>query len=84
MATSIRETIQVGAVFRAGVVRPAWFIWRNRKYEVREVTMRWHTSEGRAAILHVGVTDGANVYELALNQETLSWSLCAVSPSGEA
>jgi hypothetical protein len=84
MATAIREPIQIGVVFKAGVIRPAWFVWRNRKYTVREVTMRWQTAEGRASILHLGVTDGANVYELALNQETLSWWLYAVSASGEA
>jgi hypothetical protein len=82
MATKIDEPITVGAVFRQGGVRPAWFIWRGRRYEVREVTMSWATAEGRERIRHVSVTDGASEFELALNQERLTWRLVAVDADG--
>ena len=33
---------------------------------------------GRAPILHLGVTDGANLFELTFNQKTLAWRLASV------
>ena len=81
MGTSLNEPIKVGAIFHQGTVRPAWFLWHGRRYDVHEVTMTWHTSAGRARILHLGVTDGANGFELALNQETLIWRLMAAEPA---
>ena len=78
MSTEVDEPIQVGAVFASGQVRPAWFLWRRRRFAIREITMRWQTQEGRTRLLHLGVTDGASVFELVLNQETLGWRLAAV------
>ena len=82
MSTEINERIAVGAVFDRGAVKPAWFVRGRRRYVVREVTQRWQTREGDAPILHVGVTDGASCFELALNQHTLSWTLVAVETDG--
>ena len=82
MGTQVNEAVKVGVVFDRGAVRPAWFIWAGRRYAVREVTQRWQTKEGRSPILHLGVTDGANGFELAFNQETLSWSLAAIEVDG--
>lgn len=82
MSTALHESIQVGAVFQCGVVRPVWFVRQGRRYEVRDVTMRWTTREGRATLLHIVVTDAANTFELTFNQETLGWHLEAVEPGG--
>ena len=79
MSTQIHEPITVGVVFERSRVKPAWFIWANRRYHVREVTQRWHTREGAAAILHLGVSDGATVFELAFNQQTLVWTMASVA-----
>lgn len=82
MGTPIDEPITVGAVFNAGTVTPAWFVWQGRRYQVRAVTMRWQTAAGRTVILHLGVTDHANLFELTFNQETLAWRLAAVEAGG--
>jgi len=78
MATVIDDPVEVGVVFRAGMARPAWFLWCARRYLVREVTMYWRTKQGRASLLHLNVTDGDNSFELVFNQETLVWRLAAV------
>ena len=82
MGTEIQEPIKVGAVFTNGLVKPAWFIWNDRRYEVHEVTMRWQTREGTASVLHLGVTDGASLFELAFNQQTLHWCLASAESDG--
>jgi len=81
MAISVNEPIRVGAVFDHGVT-PVWFLWQGRRYHVKTVTMRWQTTEGRATLLHLSVTDHANLFELVLNQQTLSWAVAAVEPGG--
>ncbi len=78
METRIEEPVQVGVVFEGGVVCPRWFLWGGRRYNVQKVTMRWQTQEGQAPILHLGVTDGANLFELTFNQKTLAWRLASV------
>jgi hypothetical protein len=78
MSTPIHEPIQVGAVFISSGVTPRWFLWRCRRYQIRQITMRWQTQEGRATILHLGVTDGASLFELEFNQHSLTWWLGAV------
>ena len=82
MSASIDQPIKAGVVFNRGAIKPAWFIWSGRRYDVREVTQRWQTTEGRAMILHLGVTDGANLFELTFNQETLTWRLASIEAAG--
>ncbi len=82
MDTRVEEPVTVGVVFSPGGVKPVWFMWQRRRYEIREVTMRWQTRQGTAPILHLGVTDGATLFELTCNQQTLTWRLAAVQASG--
>ena len=79
MDIEINEKIKVGAVFENQLVKPRWFIWQNKKYQVKEITFTWKGKEGEAALLHFSVTDGANLYELCLNQKTLGWVLIKVN-----
>lgn len=83
MGTPIDEPITVGAVFHRGAVQPAWFLWQGRRYAVERVTMRWQTRQGREPILHLGAVSGGNTFELALNQQTLAWSLLSVETAEE-
>lgn len=78
MAVPIQELIITGVVFDRARLQPVWFIWNGRRIRVREVTQRWSTREGSAALLHLGVSDGATCFELVLNQQTLVWRLAAV------
>jgi len=74
----INESISVGAVFSEGKVRPAWFIWRGRKYAVTEVTYTWESSEGMARLRHFSAVSGANVYALAYNTDDCAWEIRGV------
>jgi hypothetical protein len=82
MGIPVDEIIGVGAVFRGGKIRPVWFDWQGRRYRVVEITMRWHTKQGRATVDHFGVSDGANLYELVFNHETAVWRLASVADEG--
>jgi hypothetical protein len=73
--TEIKEKIKAGVVFEGTAVRPKWFLWKNRRYDIKEVNFHWKSAEGSASILHFSVTDGSNSYELSFNQKTLEWML---------
>ena len=73
--TEINEKIKAGVVFEGASIKPKWFLWNNRKYDVKQVNYHWKSAEGSAVILHFSVTDGVNVYELSFNQKTLDWIL---------
>jgi hypothetical protein len=75
---NIREDVRVAVIFGPGnSIRPVWFDWRRRKYEVREVTYTWQEREGEATLLRFAVSDGANLFELTFNSVNRIWSLAA-------
>ncbi len=59
-------------------LRPTVFIWRNREYQVKEVTYVWREIQGQAEVYHYTVTDGTNVFELAYNAKLLDWTISGV------
>jgi len=68
--------VVVGAVFGSGnLVRPAWFIWNGRKYTVKETTYTWTERRGTGMLYHFAVTDGADLFELVLDNTSLAWTL---------
>lgn len=71
----INESIDVAAVFSKNKIKPKWFLWNGRKYEVRETTYIWQDNLGEAKIIHFAVSDGATLFELSLNQKTMLWRL---------
>ena len=73
--TDINQKIKVGAVFEGSLIKPKWFIWVNKKFEVKKVAMRWKSIQGAAVILHFSVTDEKTLYQLSLNQKTMEWTL---------
>ncbi|MBI5695855.1 MAG: hypothetical protein HZC51_08990 [Nitrospirae bacterium] len=78
MALETNERVTVGAVFSGGKVRPAWFLWRGRKYAVGEVTFAWESREGVARLQHFSVVSGGNVYALSYNPVECVWDLKGV------
>ena len=82
--TLVNETIKVGAVFEANLIRPKWFIWKGKSYRVARVTYRWKERVGRTDIHHLAVSDGVNLFELAFDNTALSWRLIRVICGGDA
>jgi len=78
MTMELKELITVGAVFSPGQVRPAWFMWRGRKYPVSEVAYTWESREGMARLMHFSVVSGPNVYAIAYNPVGSSWEMRGV------
>ncbi|MBI5361120.1 MAG: hypothetical protein HZA48_11130 [Planctomycetes bacterium] len=73
--TEINEKIKAGVVFEGAFIKPKWFLWNNRKYNVKEILFQWKSAEGAAVIIHFSVSDGTSMYELTFNQKTLDWIL---------
>ena len=82
MIEEIFEPVEVGAVFRKNLIKPRWFIWKNRKYEVDEVTYIWHDNKGEELIYYFSVASGAALYQLAYYTKKLNWILDKVYLEG--
>ena len=84
MITQIDETIKVVAIFGGGrKLRPAYFLWKNRKYKILQITYTWTSWEGKAKIYHFSVVDADdNLFEICYNTESMVWRLVNVQTEG--
>ena len=84
MITEINEMIQVGAIFgdNKKKLKPVWFIWNGRKYNIQKITYIWTERIGKANIHHFTVTDSDNLFSLSYNTDTLVWTLHSVETAG--
>jgi hypothetical protein len=73
--SQVNKIIPVGVVFQGGRVIPKWFLYDNRKYEIKTVNYQWEDREGIENILMFSVSDDANTYELSFNLKRLIWKL---------
>ena len=71
----LNVTIKVAVVFEGDKVLPRWFVWENRKYDVKEINYTWNDRQGAEDLRWFSVTDGTNNYELAFNAKRLVWKL---------
>ncbi|MBU0686895.1 MAG: hypothetical protein KKB81_03475 [Candidatus Margulisbacteria bacterium] len=73
--------IKVAVIFEKGQVLPRWFVWEDRKYDVRSINYTWSDYQGDEKITRFAVSDGSNSYELAFNSKQISWRLHKVYSS---
>ena len=59
-------------------IKPLKFLWGNRAFEVKEITYRWKSSEGKTVVHHFSVTDGSTLYQICFNPDSLLWRLNSV------
>lgn len=69
------EKIGAGVIFGPKTkIKPLWFWWRGRKYQVKKITYIWKTKKGKATLYHFAVIDeNDNLFELCYNSESLVW-----------
>ena len=68
-------TIKVATIFEKGLLKPVWFIFEKRKYEIKQIHYRWETKDGAAKVYHFSVNDGTNVHELSFHDKEMTWKL---------
>jgi hypothetical protein len=73
--TRVDQIIKVAAVFEGANIKPRWFTWVNRKFEVKKIAMTWKSYEGAARLVHFSVTDGSTLYEITFNNKNYEWRL---------
>lgn len=76
---TINEPIDVSAVFKAGRLQPASFMWRRRLYKVRLVTGHYSNHRGKWKQYHYAIrSDTEETYEICLDTEHMEWQLIRV------
>ncbi len=79
MITNIDNPIKVGVIFEhQGSVRPVWFVWKGRRYDIREVTYSWAHREGAGLVQNFAVSDGVNLFQISYYRNESAWRLTAV------
>jgi len=73
--TEINEPVKVGAVFEKAKIKPKWFIWNGKKFNLREITYSWIDSSRGSKHHFFTVWDGSNLYEISLNSRFMTWNL---------
>jgi hypothetical protein len=69
------KPIKVGAVFKSSKIIPKWFIWEDRKYNIKSIDYLWQDKQGSEKIVRFSVSDGINSYELAYYASKTIWKL---------
>ena len=84
MITQVNEIVKVVAVFGDGQkIRPTYFLWKNKRYKISQVTYTWTSWEGKAKVHHFLVTDtNDNLFSLDYNSESMAWTLVHVETEG--
>ena len=96
--TQINEPVQVYALYekidnQPGVhrkirvyphkkLKPLSFVWRQREYDVKDLTYVWHDTKGETDFYYFAVSDGTNIYERAYHAKTFDWTLNKVYCEG--
>ena len=74
------EAIEVGAIFRNGKMFPKWFLWKDRRYSIKEVTYEWQDKRGTEVLFFFAVSDGTNIFQIYFNNRFVHWRLTKVLP----
>lgn len=76
--TEIHEPVQIASTFRQRRMQPVLMLWRNRQYQLSEVTSHHVTVVGADRIHHFAALSQANLFHLLFNPTTFEWWLDAV------
>ena len=74
----IHEPVQIASTFRQRNMQPVLMLWRNRQYQIDEVTSYHVTHVGEDNIHHFSAMAESNLFHLLFNPRTFEWWLDAV------
>jgi hypothetical protein len=79
--TNIDKIIKVGAVFQSGQIIPRWFLYDNKKHDIKTVNYQWDDWDGQEKIILFAVSDETNNFEISFNLKRLVWKLQKICTS---
>ena len=82
MVEMINEKIKVGAVFSGAKIAPKWFYWKNKKYDIKQVSYFWDSKKGASNLKFFSVSADDNLYELCFDTGNMEWKLTKVYMEG--
>jgi hypothetical protein len=76
--TEIHEPVQIASTFRQRRMQPVLMLWRNRRYQLSEITSYHVTRVGTDQIHHYAAMADRSLFYLVFNLSTFDWWLDAV------
>ena len=78
MFKKINEKIDVMVDFSKNKVRPLYFYWGNKKYQIKQIKFIQVTKEMGRKFYHFTVTDSINYFKLIFDADDMLWRLTEV------
>lgn len=78
MYETINAKIWVVGVYRQSGFIPRKFLWKNKEYQVDQITLATDVRDGFVKKRLYSVVSGANVYRLEFNRDSEEWRLAEV------
>jgi len=75
MFNKINETIQVIVKFKKGQIKPLYFSWRDKDYQVKKIEFIHSRYQGKAKLFFFSVVGVEANYELIFNSQNFTWKL---------
>lgn len=77
------DPIDVITVFKKDKIKPVRFKTSHQEYNIKEITYRWTSHEGKFIRYHFSVvTDTDDNYEIYLHTKDMRWTLSKISLEG--
>ncbi len=76
--TEIHEPVQIASTFRQRHMEPVLMLWRNRQYQLDEITSHHITKIGQEQIHHFAAMTERSLFYLLFNPLTFEWWLDGV------
>ena len=78
MHETINEPIKVLVSFLGTQVKPLSFVWQGRRYNPTKINLVHSERKGDSRIYYFSVSDNANFYRLAFDNQSLEWRLLEI------
>lgn len=78
MDTEIDEFIETACLFSSGQIKPLFFLWQKKLYQIQKIVFQFHKKIGREKVFYFSVETKTNACQLEFNSEKQTWKLLKI------
>jgi len=78
MDTEIDEFIETACLFSSGQIKPIFFLWQKKLYQIQRIVFQFTKKIGREKVFYFSVETETNTCQLEFNSEKQTWKLLKI------
>jgi len=78
METAINEPIKACCLFSSGQIKPIFFLWQKKLYQIQKIVFQFSKKIGREKVFYFSVETETNACQLEFNSEKQTWKLLKI------